>query len=282
MKQAELPAYLFGKAGLAALTNFIEPAALFAFDLDGTLAPIASDPQAIWIPDSVRKYFTRLAARSAVAVITGRSRSDALAHLGAAPRYLLGNHGVEGLPGWSSVENEFADTVNGWQDQLDVLLPLENRRGMTVENKGATLSIHYRQTQNRRTARAFIISALERLHPPPRRLEGKCVENLLPAGAPDKGAALALLMRREGFGKAFFIGDDETDENVFRLDREDIFTVRIGKTPGSRAKFHLRNQQEVARLLRMLNDLLDCSQKHPASSAMKGRQPFFNRHCKPL
>lgn len=260
MRRTEQPAYLFGKAGLAALKNFIGPATLFAFDLDGTLAPIASDPQAIGIPDGIRKNFTRLAARASTAVITGRSRSDALAHLGAAPRYLLGNHGVEGLPGWPSRENEFVDTVNGWQEQLDVLLPLEHRQGMTVENKGVTLSIHYRQAQNRQAAHALIISAIEKLRPQPRRLDGKCVENLLPAGAPDKGAALALLMQREEFGKAFFIGDDETDENVFRLDRENIFTVRIGKTSGSRAKFHLRNQHEVARLLRTLNDLLEsCS-----------------------
>ena len=36
--------YLFSEAGLAALHDFIDPATLFAFDLDGTLAPIIADP----------------------------------------------------------------------------------------------------------------------------------------------------------------------------------------------------------------------------------------------
>ena len=37
-----------------------------------------------------------------VAVITGRSRSDAMQHLAITPHYLIGNHGAEGLPGWES------------------------------------------------------------------------------------------------------------------------------------------------------------------------------------
>lgn len=255
MSRTELPVYLFGQSGLAALTNFIEPATLIGFDLDGTLAPIVSDPAAIGIPDAIRKEFTRLAAQASVAVITGRSRQDAFMRLGAAPRYLIGNHGAEGLPAWLENKNEFIRTTGDWQNQLESLLPLEGRAGIVIENKGATLSIHYRQAQNRSATHALILSAIARLLPQPRRIGGKCVENLLPAGAPDKGAAFYLLMQQEGFSKGFFIGDDETDESVFRLDQENIFTVRVGKTTGSRASFYLQNQHEVARLLSTLNAL---------------------------
>lgn len=256
MNKRRLPAYLFGKTALSNLADFIDRATLFAFDLDGTLVPIVSYPAAIGIQDTVRKAFADLNEQASVAVITGRSRSDALMHLGITPRYLIGNHGVEGLPGWASRENDFIRTAQEWQNQLDILLPLEDSAGIEIENKGATLSIHYRHAVNIHAALASILLATEQLLPQPRRISGKFVENLLPEGAPDKGVALCLLMQQEGFTKGFFAGDDETDEHVFRLDHENIFTVRVGKSAGSQATFYLRGQHEVARLLREIKKTL--------------------------
>ena len=43
--------YLFTPAGRAALSTFVDASTLFAFDLDGTLAPIVPDPAAIIIPE---------------------------------------------------------------------------------------------------------------------------------------------------------------------------------------------------------------------------------------
>lgn len=257
MNKAPPPEYLFGKAGFTALTHFIEPGILLAFDLDGTLAPIVANPGAIAIPADIRKAFTRLTAQAATAVITGRVRAAALKYLHVMPRYILGNHGMEGLPEWQLREKEFADMVDGWQNQLNALWPLAANSGIFIENKGLSIAIHYRHAQNRQAARDMIISAIEKLSPRPETIGGKCVKNLLPADAPDKGAALLILMRQEGFKNGFFIGDDETDENVFSLARENIFTVRVGKNSQSSAKFYLRNQREVARLLTALNKLLE-------------------------
>ena len=110
--------YLFSNSALAAMESFLDRTTLFAFDIDGTLAPIVSDPGAIGIPDTVQKEIAILGKRAQVAVITGRARSDALQHLSIAPHYLIGNHGAEGLPGWESRTQEFVLTVKGWQDQL--------------------------------------------------------------------------------------------------------------------------------------------------------------------
>lgn len=257
MSRIESPVYLFGKKGFSALKNFIEPGMLFAFDLDGTLAPIVSDPAAIGISAPVQNAFTRLAEQAAAAVITGRSRADAFKYLGRTPRYLLGNHGVEGLPEWQARENEFARTVKGWLNQLNDLCPVAPENGIFIENKGFSLSIHYRQTQNRQAAQNMILSAIQKLSPQPRRIGGKCVENLLPADAPDKGAAFLIMMHQGKYEKGFFVGDDETDESVFRLDQQNIFTVRVEKAAPSSAKFYLRKQSEIARLLNTLNKLLE-------------------------
>jgi trehalose 6-phosphate phosphatase len=248
--------YLFTNTAFSKMRNFIDKTTLFAFDLDGTLAPIASKPGVIGVPDSIRQELTTLQEQAVVAVITGRSRSDALHHLDISPHYLIGNHGAEGLPGWEDQENEFLGITNQWQSQLDNLLPLENRRGIMIENKGSTLSIHYRNVCNIKYAHKMILQAIDKLDPQPRRIGGKFIENLIPVSAPDKGIAFRILMEKSGCQKGFFVGDDETDEDIFRLNDANIFTVRIGINVFSDALFYLRNQNEIIRLIGEINNVL--------------------------
>jgi trehalose 6-phosphate phosphatase len=248
--------YLFSETARTAMESFIDRRTLFAFDLDGTLAPIGPDPNAIGIPVTIQKEIITLGEVAQVAIITGRSRSDALQRLSVLPRYLIGNHGAEGLPGWESRTQEFIQTVKEWQDQLTSGLSNKNQNGIFIENKGPTLSVHYRRAADSKTARVMILRAINRLVPQPRLINGIYVENLVPKGAPDKGIALTHLMNQAGCPKGFFVGDDETDEDVFRLDHESIFTVRVGKKTGSLARFYLRNQQEIARLLREINRMI--------------------------
>jgi trehalose-6-phosphatase len=63
------------------------------------------------------------------------------------------------------------------------------------------------------------------------------------------------LMARLGVEKAVFVGDDRTDEDVFVLADPRIVTVRVGRSRRSRAKFFLKKQSEVVRLLRELVSL---------------------------
>jgi trehalose 6-phosphate phosphatase len=249
-------AYLFGDEGLEALEAFVDQGTLFAFDLDGTLAPIAADPGGIRIPTAIRKALGELAGRAATAIITGRSRQDARRHLGVSPRYLIGNHGAEGLPGSEPQEAGFRRQAASWATQFDKGFPALENPGIVLENKGLSLSVHYRGAADRPAARVRVREAIGRLIPPPRVVTGKCVENLLPAEAPDKGTALLRLMCRAGCPKGLFVGDDRTDEDVFVLNGSRIFTVRVGALHGSRARFFLRGQGEILRLLRHVNSLL--------------------------
>lgn len=247
---------LFSESGLNALRSFVDHGTLFAFDLDGTLTPITTDPQSILVPKATREELCRLIKYAPVAVITGRSRSDARAHLGITPRFLIGNHGAEGLPGWEEREKEFVDICVDWELQLSRILLPENVPGISIENKGASLSIHYRETHYRRRARTLILRGIDLLMPRPRRVRGKCVENLLPEAAPDKGTAMLYLMDLMKCPKGFYVGDDATDEDVFRLDRNRLFTVRVGTMQTSRAQYELRSQGETVHLLREINQIL--------------------------
>jgi len=245
--------YLLSKSGLSALREFVDCTTLFAFDLDGTLAPIVANPGDIEVPEAIRSELARLKNLATVAIITGRSRSDALNHLGMETQYIIGNHGAEGLPGWEYQEAAFRSLGLEWERQLNKWIPDMNKSGFFFENKGPSLSIHYRGVRNKRGARSSLLEAIHSLIPRPRHVSGKFVENLLPEAAPDKGSAVIQLMRYTGLVKGLFVGDDETDEDVFRLSGDHLLTVRVGNKIGSKASYLLKNQQEIPVLLQIIN-----------------------------
>lgn len=247
---------LLSTAGQQALQSFVTPATLFAFDLDGTLAPIVDDPTAARTPDSVRNTLRQLAALAVTAVITGRSCSDALSRLGFEPHYLVGNHGNEGLPDSDDQCSLQAELILDWQQQLQQLLPAESWAALYVEPKNSSLSLHYRHAPQREAVHTQLLSAIERLEPAPRRVGGKFVENLLPPAAPHKGEALQRLIEHSGCPNALFVGDDETDEDVFRLDDPRIFSICVGMERKSAARFHLVNQAAIVQFLNHLLVLL--------------------------
>lgn len=241
--------YLFSSSGRAALNQFVTPTTLFAFDLDGTLAPIVPDPSAIHIQCEVRQKLIRLDTLAPVAVITGRSRDDARRHLGFTPRCLVGNHGAEGLPGEGTNGRSFTRLCQEWKRQLTRIMPDMSARGIVLEDKGESLALHYRQAPDPERARESILTALAGLTPPPRTVAGIFVKNLMPSEAPDKGAALETLIKHQGCRRAIFVGDDTTDEDVFRLDNPSILGIRVGRGTKSAAYFYLREQLEIGRLL---------------------------------
>ena len=247
---------LFSAAGLAALRDFIDAGTLLAFDLDGTLAPIIADPDKIVIPDDVSRRLTALQKMAPVAVISGRSRADALTHLGFTPAYLAGNHGAEGLPGHKGEESGYVSLCSSWKKQLGTLLPDEEASGIVLEDKGATLTLHYRNSDNRERAHGEILNAIARLVPQPRSGSGKFVENIAPPAAPHKGIALLSIMAHLGCSRALFVGDDETDEDVFRLDDARILGIRVGMNVDSAASWCLSSQDEIGDLLDRIRDVI--------------------------
>lgn len=249
--------YLFSPAGLAALREFINANTLLAFDLDGTLAPIIADPGKILIPGDVSRRLLALQQMAPVAVITGRSRADALTHLGFTPAFLAGNHGAEGLPGHEGEECDYVSLCSSWKKQLGRLLPEGDAAGIVLEDKGATLTLHYRNSINREQAHAEILDAISRLTPSPRSGHGKLVENISPQGAPHKGGAILSIMVHLGCSRALFVGDDETDEDVFRLDDARIMGIRIGTNRESAARYYLHDQSEIGELLDRIRGRID-------------------------
>lgn len=255
MKQSGSAQYLLDDPGLSALRSFIDGDTLLAFDLDGTLAPIVPDPSGIKIPEQIRESMRRLCAMAKVVILSGRGRDDARSFLGFEPRLIVGNHGAEGLPGWEEREKVFREVCAAWRKQLLGWLP-DIADGIVLEDKTYSLSLHYRNAVRRDEAYGRIMDAIWTLVPAPERIPGKFVENIIPQGAPRKGRALLEVMRCLNAPRALFVGDDDTDEDVFCLRYERIFGIRVGAAPSTVAEYYLKEQEEVGVLLREISGAL--------------------------
>jgi trehalose 6-phosphate phosphatase len=243
--------YAFSPEGVACLDAVLATRPLLAFDIDGTLAPIAQRPDEARLPDEVQDCLAALVQTSDVAIITGRSVEDARRMLAFEPRYLIGNHGAEGLPAWNERSAAFARAVRGWREALESGAALADA-GVTLEDKRYSLSLHYRNAPDARAARRAIAGAIERLSPRPKVIGGKAVVNILPPDAPDKGEALRALIEQTGCDNVLYVGDDDTDETVFGLHLPSVLTLRVEPSPESEAALFLRDQREVLTLVQHL------------------------------
>ena len=233
-----------------ALRRLARGRALLAFDFDGTLAPIVADPARARLRPRTRRLLTDLARKYPCVVISGRRRADVAGRLAGIPlRQVFGNHGIEPSPALTASRR----LVRRW---LARLLPrLERMPGIIIDNKGATLAIHYRKARNRPAACKAILAATADLDDV-RVVSGLLVVDLLPLGAPNKATALQSELHRLGCRSALYLGDDQTDEDVFALRRRlPLLAVRVGRRPNSLAPYYLASQADVDALLAALLDL---------------------------
>ena len=121
---------------------------------------------------------------------------------------------------------------------------------MTVEDKGASIALHYRQAPDRARAIDAINSALDGLGVDLSVSGGKMVVNIVPARANDKAGALRSLVSRAGVDAAVFLGDDVNDEPVFEADEPGWLTICVGRElSNSRARYVLASPHDMPRLL---------------------------------
>ncbi|HWV45700.1 MAG TPA: trehalose-phosphatase, partial [Nitrospira sp.] len=252
--------YLLTETGRTDLEALLKVRSLYAFDFDGTLAKIVRDHHAARLARPIRLRLEALAERAPTAIISGRSVEDLRSRVGTAVPHLIGNHGSEGPHTHPEDLRQVRETSLGWLQLINGRFQDElTRRGVVVEGKSFSLSFHYRTVDRRDEARALISRIVAELSPPPRIVLGKSVVNVMPPTASHKGTALLEHMRRLDCSTALYVGDDETDEDVFALRDARILTVRIGKKNGSSARYFLKRQAEIAEVLRLLVEVGDQS-----------------------
>ena len=236
--------HILSKPHRAILEQLACSRVLLGFDFDGTLAPIVSNPGAVSLRARTRRLFTLVAERYPCVVISGRVRSDVLARVDGIPVVeVIGSHGLEPNDNVRRVTALVRPWVRFLHERLDTL------SGVIVEDKGLSVSVHYRKARQKQRASLAIWEAALALGSDVRIVSGKLTVDLLPDDAPHKGVALRRL--REGLADtAVYVGDDATDEDVFEMDEpERLLSIRVGRDPASAAAYYLRTQSEVDDLL---------------------------------
>lgn len=263
--------YLLSAEGREALRTIASQPMLYAFDFDGTLAKISPDRASVKLTRAMHEWLTELAKRAPCAIISGRSLSDLTPRVNNAVPHLIGNHGLES-PLTPPVTLLWADGIcGGWRHSLKgELAPQLADLGVDVEDKRYSLTLHYRQSKEPALVLPVLLAILNQLSPSPRMILGKLSISLLPPGKGSKGDAALALMRHLRQPALFFIGDDETDEDVFVLPEGLAMGVRVGPHAGSHARYYIKHQGEIEDVLRFLIHRMD---RTPESLVQGG-----NRH----
>lgn len=195
--------------------------ALF-LDIDGTLLELAPTPNAVRVDAGIATLLPALARRldGAVALITGRALADAHRLFPGLSLPIAGQHGLERRAADGSLHRHRPSLSGLARLRRELARFAARHEGLLLEDKGATLALHYRQapalaSHVHRTLRAHLADAVAsesgwRLQP------GKGILEVKPDGR-DKGTAIIEYMRERPFARRLpvFVGDDHTDEYGF-------------------------------------------------------------------
>ncbi len=220
---------------------------LVGFDYDGVLAPLVRAPGGRTMRPRTTRLLAQLARRYPVAVVSGRAYRDLRRLVPGPGTTLVGNHGHE-LGRALAVPAAVLRRVASWERRIAERL--EGLPGWHVEHKRSTLSVHFGLPGGRPGLERAVMEAGRGL-PGARLIPGKKVLNVLPASFPTKGDAVLRLLDRLALDVALFLGDDLTDEDVFRVGEPRVVGVRVG--PGrTAAPWRIASQQGVDDLIERL------------------------------
>lgn len=267
--------YLLSDEGRRALRALVGKPILYGFDFDGTLAPLSSNRKAVKISRSTYEWLKELAKRAPCAIVSGRGLGDLESRANGIVPHLIGNHGIESPLTTAESLASAVEVCQGWAQEWAIhhskaLKDLE----VELEDKRYSLTLHYRGVAEPARVRMALLLLVQDLSPAPRLILGKSSINLLPPGLGGKGSAAQALMVHLRQTGLFFVGDDETDEDVFRLTEGLAMGVRVGLHQDSRALYYVKHQGELEDVIRFLVHRID---RTPESVDRDGRTAIDRR-----
>jgi trehalose-phosphatase len=232
---------------------------LFLFlDYDGTLTPIVSRPELALCPSEIKRLLEELRDLPKVnlAVISGRSLQDLRKKVGVSGIIYVGNHGLEfqNLRGRHQKLLSSARLRELKRITKNLKNSLKEIPGILFEEKGPILSVHYRNVPEKFSAGIpqVLKEELQACRDRWKLACGKMVFEIQPNVDFHKGEAVKEILKPfPSLGLlSIYLGDDQTDEDAFRVLKGLGISVFIGgrKVP-SEADFFLQNPEEVQEFL---------------------------------
>lgn len=228
-------------------------------DFDGTLSQIVPTPSDAVLDDGIRATLREIAARPdfSISLVSGRSLEDLRGRAGLENVIYAGNHGLEIEGGDVRFRQPEAEALRRELRcvMLQLKLALSETEGLEVEDKGLTLSVHFRRVMDHLhdwvrsvtystvgRSRSFVCT------------EGKMVLEVRPQVTWNKGYAVKWITTEVLPPSALpiYIGDDTTDEDGFAALPQGI-TIRVGDASQTAARYMVPDVLSVRQFLDWLN-----------------------------
>ena len=232
---------------------------LLLLDYDGTLVHICKEPSLAKLSPEEKKVLKTLTGIPwiSLGIVSGRSLKEVRKLVGIKGLCYAGNHGFEIL---FQERNWIHPDLKGFESKLrrvalELKASTKGIKGILVEDKKLTVSVHYRNLVE--GSPGSILEIVSKVVGPYHKIftisRGKKVYEVRPSIKWGKGEAvikLSQLLGLEARSLKVYIGDDQTDEDAFRVLGEGDISIRVGYKKDSKARYFCRGSSDVLRLLR--------------------------------
>jgi trehalose 6-phosphate synthase/phosphatase len=239
---------------------------LLFLDYDGTLTPLVRDPSMAKPEEELAALLRRLASdrKNSIVITSGRDRRTLETWLGEIPLGFVAEHGA-----WLRFRGQDWQRAkmpqSAWKPELVAVLETFADRlpGSLVEEKEESIAWHYRMAdpeQSELRAPELVDHLLKLTAKSDLQIvQGNKVVEVRRAGV-DKGNAASHWLGEGAPDFILAIGDDITDEDMFKAMPAWAVTIRVGIT-GTQAQYNMRHCAEVIEFLRTL----DAATESPAA-----------------
>jgi trehalose 6-phosphate synthase/phosphatase len=236
-------------------------------DYDGTLVPFAKLPELAVLPPKTLNIIRQLSddKKNEVVIISGRDRNFLDQQFAGINVSLAAEHGYF----IKKTGQEWVSTVNAdisWKEKVRPILGdyVDRCQGTFIEEKTGSIAWHYRNADSVSTKMRLPelrdkLAELIRYTTDLEILEGHKVLEIK-CGKYDKGEAVKTFIQREHFDFLLAVGDDRTDEFMFKSILEQTYTIRIGSSL-SLAKFNIAS---ITLMLKLLKKLAVSTEERPS------------------
>lgn len=228
---------------------------LIVLDYDGTLSPFVSDPEQAVPTMELYALLRELASdiRNTIAISSGRDHTTLEKWFGKLPLCLAAEHGAFYKEGGKWHNNLPGET---WDEEMVRIIQqiTDKTPGAKLEIKRTALVWHYRNAnpwlasvREEQLLKALTEKCIER------RLQVMKGNKIVEIKSPDytKGSEVKRLMAKGNYDFILAVGDDVTDEDMFRVLPDHAVTVKIGNI-SEHARFNLQSQAETLPFLKEL------------------------------
>ena len=239
---------------------------LLLFDYDGTLTPIVDHPDLAALAPGTKELLAGLSRdeRFILGIISGRSLDDVRGRVGVSGLVYAGNHGLEIQGPDLDFTHPAAGELRETQGRVYARLgeELVDAPGVILEDKGLTLSLHYRLTPREYvdTVEAIFAATVAPFLAEGQVMvaRGKKVLEVRPRVPWNKGTAIAKIAEPyRSSAVTVFFGDDVSDEDGFAVVQEgEGIAVMVGPAgQPTQARYRVDSPQEVVETLKLLAQL---------------------------